>query len=135
MAFEDLDPGDETHRYADYIYGDAGADVYSGDAVTLAADGTYAPVAANGSDQVAGIAYHDKAAGERLTVKTHGSMVAKVEADAAVGGTVGSHDASAANVDEGELSTVGDEYLVLAVGTKEDPDGSGATEYAEVLKL
>lgn len=134
-GFADLSPGDETHRYAQYFNRPAGEDLYAGEAVTLNAAGEFVKVAANGTDQVAGYCYINATAGEEITVKASGSGISRVELDAAVGGTVGSHDGTAANVDAGELSTVGDEYLVLEVGTKENPDGSGPTEYAEVLKL
>lgn len=135
MAFTDLNPGDETHRYGDYIYGDAAEQVYAGDALTLNADGTFARTAANGSDVVVGYAYIDAGAGERLTVKTHGTGIARVETDAAVGGTVGTHDGTAENVDAAELSVNGDDFLVLDLEMKENPDGSGTTEYAEVLRI
>lgn len=136
MAFTNLNPGDETHRYGDYLYGDAAEQVYPGDVVTLNADGTFARTAANGTDVVVGYVWgNPAAAGERVTVKAHGTGIARVEVDGAVGGTVGTHDGTAANVDAAELSTVGDDFIVLNMETKENPDGSGPTEYAEVLRI
>lgn len=140
--FDSNDPGDETRRYGDYVHGDAGEALYPGEAVYVSGTGpTYSAVRGNGqSDQVAGVVYAldegDNVSGtNNLTVKTHGTMVARVEPDASVGDTVGSHDGTSENVDPGELSVNGDEYLVLDVGTKADPEDGADEDYAEVLKL
>ena len=139
MAFtnqvgEDLDPGDEAQRYGHYIYVPAAEQLYSGEAVTIDANGEATRVAANGSDSVDGIAYINAAAGEEVTVKTNGPVVASVEPDAGAGDTVGTHDGSAENVDAGDLSVNGDEYVVLEVGTKTNPRSDADDDYALVAQ-
>lgn len=139
MAFtqevgEDLDPGDEASRYGHYIYVDAAEDLYSGEAVTIDGNGEATRVSANGSDEVAGIAYINASAGEEVTIKTNGPVLAAVEADAGAGDSVGTHDGTAENVDAGELSVNGDEYVVLQVGSKTDPRGGGSSEYGLVAE-
>lgn len=137
MAFtnqigEDLDPGDEASRYGHYIYVDAAEDLYAGEAVTIDSNGEATRVAANGTDEVAGIAYINANQGEEVTIKTNGPVLASVEPDASQGDSVGTHDGSAENVDAGELSVNGDEYVVLNVGTKSDPRDGNDEDYALV---
>jgi len=115
MQFEDLDPGDEANRYGHYIYLTAAEAVESGQAVAVNGDGE-ASLAASGDD-VAGVAYIDVAAGERLTIKTNGPVVAALGDDAGVGSSVGSHDGSGASA--GELGDEGDEYVVLKTRTED----------------
>lgn len=134
MTFEDQDPGDETRRYGHYIHVDAAEDLYSGEAVTIDSNGEATQVSANGSDAVAGVAYINASQGEEVTIKTNGPVIAAVEADAAAGDTVGTHDGTAENVDAGELSVNGDEYVVLEVGTKTDPRDDTDQEYALVAQ-
>lgn len=134
MTFADQDPGDETRRYGHYIHVDAAEDLYAGEAVTIDANGEATRTSANGSDTVAGVAYIDASAGEEVTIKTNGPVIAAVEADSAAGDTVGTHDGSAQNVDAGELSVVGDEYVVLEVGTKTDPRDGSSQDYGLVAQ-
>jgi hypothetical protein len=139
MAFtneigEDLDPGDETRRYGHYIHVDAAEDLYAGEAVTIDSNGEATRVSANGSDSVAGIAYINASSGEEVTIKTNGPVLAAVETDAAQGDTVGTHDGSAENVDAGDLSVNGDEYVVLRVGTKTNPRSDSDDDYALVAQ-
>lgn len=136
--FDSNDPGDETRRYGQYVEADAGEALYAGEAVTVGSAGpTVSRVSANGSDQVMGVVWSgaDGSGTNNVTVKTFGTHVALVEPDTTVGGTVGTHDGTAENVDAGELSVNGDEYLVLEVGTKTDPRDGNSEDYAEVLKL
>lgn len=135
MTFEDQDPGDETRRYGHYIHVDAAEDLYSGEAVTIDSNGEATRVDGdNASDAVAGVAYINASAGEEVTIKTNGPVIAAVEPDAAAGVTVGTHDGTAENVDAGELSVNGDEYIVLEVGTKTDPRDDSDQEYALVAQ-
>lgn len=134
MTFEDQDPGDETRRYGHYIHVDAAEDLYSGEAVTIDANGEATRTSANGSDAVAGVAYINASAGEEVTIKTNGPVIAAVEADAAAGDTVGTHDGAAENVDAGELSVNGDEYVVLEAGTKTNPRDDTDQEYGLVAQ-
>jgi len=134
MTFEDQDPGDETKRYGHYIYVDAAEDLYSGEAVTINGDGEATRVSANGSDEVDGIAYINAAAGEEVTIKTNGPVIAAVESDAGAGDSVGTHDGSSQNVYAGDLSVNGDEYVVLEVGTKTNPRSGSNDDYALVAQ-
>lgn len=115
MQFEDLDPGDEAQRYGHYLYLTASEAIEAGQAVTVNSDGDAALLASG--DDVAGVAYIDAAAGEELTIKTNGPVVAAVGSSASAGVSVGSHDGTGAGV--GELGDEGDEYMVLEV------DGNG----------
>jgi succinate dehydrogenase/fumarate reductase flavoprotein subunit len=115
MQFEDLDPGDEAQRYGHYLYLTAAEAVEAGQAVTVDSNGDAALLSAG--DDVAGVAYIDAAAGEELTIKTNGPVVAAVGPDAGAGISVGSHDGTGAGA--GELGDEGDEYMVLEV------DGNG----------
>jgi len=136
--FDSNGPGDETRRYGQYPAVDAGEELYPGEAVYVSGTGpTVERVSANGSDQVAGIVWKgaDASGTKNVTIKTFGTHIARVESDATVGGTVGTHDGAAENVDAGELSVNGDEYLVLDLGTKDDPRDGASEDYAEVLKL
>jgi hypothetical protein len=134
MTFEDQDPGDETRRYGHYIHVDAAEDLYPGEAVTIDSDGEATRVSEDGSDPVAGVAYINASAGEEVTIKTNGPVIAAVEPDAVAGNTVGTHDGSSENVEAGELSVNGDEYIVLEAGTKTDPRDGSDQEYALVAQ-
>jgi hypothetical protein len=140
--FDSNGPGDETRRKGMYVYGDAAEALYPGEAVYVSGTGpAYSAVRGNGqSDQVAGVVWAldegDNVSGtNNVTVKTYGTHIARVEPDASVGDTVGTHDGTSENVEAGELSVNGDEYLVLDVGTKSNPNGGSDQDYAEVLKL
>lgn len=135
MTFEDQDPGDETKRYGHYIYVDAAEDLYSGEAVTINGDGEATRVSAGGSDPVAGVAYINASAGDEVTIKTNGPVLAAVDTDAGQGDAVGSHDGSSnTNMEAGELSPAGDEYIVLEAGTKTSPRSGSDDEYALVAQ-
>lgn len=135
--FDSNGPGDETRRYGQYPAVDAGEALYPGEAVYVSGSGpTVQRVSAGGGDQVAGIVWKgaDASGTRNVTIKTFGTHIARVEPDATVGDTVGTHGTSD-NQDAGELGLDGDEYLVLDVGTKTDPRDDGDEDYAEVLKL
>lgn len=118
MQFEDLDPGDEAQRYGHYLYLTAAEAVEAGEAVTVNSDGDAALLGDGAGNDVAGVAYIDAAAGEEVTIKTNGPVVAAVGGDAAAGVSVGSHDGTGA-AGAGELGDEGDEYMVL------ETDGNG----------
>lgn len=136
--FDSNGPGDETRRYGQYVEADASEQLEPGEAVTVDSAGpTVSRTSNNGSDQVMGVVWKgaDGSGTNNVTIKTFGTHVARVEPDASVGDTVGTHDGSAENVDQAELSINGDEYLVLELGTKSDPRDGNDEDYAEVLKL
>lgn len=133
MTFEDQDPGDETKRYGHYIYVDAAEDLYSGEAVTINGDGEAERTADGGSDSVDGIAYINASAGDEVTIKTNGPVIAAYDGTAGVGDTVGSNDGTA-GVGAGELGAAGDEYVILEAGTKTNPRSDSNDDYALVAQ-
>lgn len=114
MQFEDLDPGDEAQRYGHYIYLTAAEAVGAGDALTVNGNGEAALTTEGGSDDVAGVAYIDAAAGEEVTIKTNGPVVAAIGGGAAAGDSVGSNGGTAGQ-GGGELTPDGNEYVLLEV--------------------
>jgi len=131
-----LDRGDDFKvDETQHVGWEAGADVYAGDAVTVNSSGEVVPVSANGSDTVVGVAHEDAPSGELVVVVHRGGVVAQVETDASAGDTVGTHDGSAQNVEVGQLSLVGDEYVVKELNPAGQLDRSGtAQDYAVVVR-
>jgi hypothetical protein len=131
-----LDRGDDFKvDETQHVGWEAGADVYAGDAVTTNGSGQVVPVSANGSDVVVGVAYEDGASGDDVVVVHRGGVVAQVETDASAGDTVGTHDGSAENVEAGQLSVNGEEYVVKELNPTGQLDRSGtAQDYAKVVR-
>lgn len=132
--FDSNDPGDEGWRFAQYYHVQAAEDLYNGEAVTINSSGHATRVSANGSDSVDGVVYNQPASGSQTTIKVSGSHIARVEPDVSAGDTCGTHDGSAENVDAGELSVNGSDYVALEVGTKTDPRDGNNEDYALVVK-
>jgi hypothetical protein len=149
MGLEDVDPGDETHRYGDYVYlshdeqaGGTSAPE-EGDAVSL--DGSGNLKQAEQGDDVVGVLYtypyygDSSGSGPQIdqnqpaTVKVQGSVKARVDPGVTPGDALGAPD-EAAEAEKGELGlasdTNGSDQGFRALSGTVTEDGQ---EYADVL--
>jgi hypothetical protein len=147
MAVEDVDPGDETHRNGDYVplpHDEQAGGVKApsrGHAVAIGSDGNIKQ--AEEGDSVVGVLhtyeYFGDSPNEQIaqntpaTVKTRGTVKARVDPGVVAGDALGSPDESA-DGEKGELGLAGDTnsgdqgFRALSDAATED-----GQEYAEVL--